>query len=268
MKKLFAGIILAFLLSNSLTAQTNTNSPLSYNAGVILMSKYYGTIFGGTFYNGPMSFWDANAVYKNRFGDFTATIMAGQKLDRLNTYNVDGGTEYDAGFDQTFTFGGPKYPIKLDVGCLYLFVTDLGKTHDDFFDETIRIDFPIRADRKDGPLVQPYYQIFHYHYVGDGLKDGGWISYAGLIRDQKLGLHLFGNELKLRFDYRMGINLGVLGSKPGIEYHRWSLSLPITKGKWTFTPEVLAQIPGGRNQTWVTEKNENFYGNLSIRYNF
>ncbi len=270
MKKMIAVLALVLAVFGSISAHadlTNTNAPnWSYNAGTILMSKYYGTIFGGTFYDGPMSFTDVNAVRQNRFGNLTFSLMLGQKLDRLRNYNKDGGNEYDAGFDQSFTLGTKAYPILVDVGVLYLAVYDLNKSHDDAFDETIRLDFPIRADLPGGPLFQPYVQAYHFHMVGDGLQEVGWIGFAGLIRNQSLGCSLFGNELKLNIDYRMGVNGGVYESRSGIEYHRLSIGLPIQYGKWSFTPSVIGQLKGGSDQTYVHE-NELFY-TLSVRYSF
>lgn len=96
------------------------------------MSKYYGTIFGGTFYNGPMSFSDVTAVRNNRFGQFLFNVAIGQKLDRLDTYNEDGGNEYDIGLNQTFKFGNKKFPVLADFGVTYLAVYDLRELKDDF----------------------------------------------------------------------------------------------------------------------------------------
>ena len=163
-----------------------TNAPVnnwSYGAGTILMSRYYGTIFGGTFYEGPMSFTDFEAIHKNQFGNFTMVALVGQKLDRLNKFNRDGGNEYDVGVDQTFALGSKAYPVLVDVGAMYLAVHDLRLIQNDDFDETIRLDFPIRADLADGPLFQPYVQAFHYHTIGDGFQNKGWIGYVGLIRN-------------------------------------------------------------------------------------
>jgi hypothetical protein len=270
MKKLGVTLALIMTLTGLVRAEeTNkvrTPSLWSYSGGTILMSKYYGTIFGGTFYPGPMSFTDFNAVRKNRFGNFTLTGMVGQKLDHLDTYNVDGGNEYDIGFSQTFTFGSARYPVLVDAGALYLFLYDLEQTKGDAFDEAVRFDFPIRADRKSGPLFQPYYQLFHYHTVGSQMKSEGLISYAGVIRDQSIGIKLFGNELKLNFDYRMGINMGVYDSEPGIEYHRLSVSLPVVINKWCICPSLIGQLQGGPHQTYV-HKNEIFY-TLSVRRSF
>lgn len=269
MKKLLAVLAIAVLTAvqgQTQSITTNTPSNWSFSAGTLLMTTYYGTIFGGNFYDGPLVFADITANWKNRFGVLVPTIMAGQKLDRLNTYNADGGNEYDIGVDQIFTFGTKAYPIIVDVGIMYLAVTDLTQLRDDFFDETIRVDLPIRADRPDGPIITPYAQIYHYHTMGNDMQDQGWIGYFGLIRDQKLGIELFGEELKLNIDYRCGVNFGVLNSDVGIEYNRLALSLPIKYGKWTFTPSVIGQLQGDSDQTWV-KKNEVF-GTLSIRYSF
>jgi hypothetical protein len=270
MKKL---ALLILSLVGSVTVSAETGDPpkeyvpmYSFNAGTILMSKYYGTIFGGTFYDGPMSFTDVNAVFKNRYGSMTATVMAGQKLDRLDTYNRDGGNEYDAGVSQSFRMGSSRFPILLDAGVLYLALYELERTHDDAFDETIRLDFPLFADRTGGAIAQPYIQAFHYHMVGNGMEDKGFIGYAGLIRNQPLGFKLFKKDLSLTLDYRMGLNAGVYDSRAGIEYFRLEVSLPFAWKKWTVTPAVIGQLQGGPHQTYVS-KNEMFT-TLSIRRSF
>lgn len=242
---------------------TNTAaaSDWSYSAGTIIMSRYYGTIFGGVFYDGPMSFTDVGISYKNSLGRLTYVAMAGQKLDRLGTYNHDGGNEYDTGLDQSFRLGSKAYPVLVDVGMMYLFTHDLSTTKGDAFDETIRVDFPIRADLASGPIIQPYFQEYHYHVVGNEMKDAGWIGYAGLIRDQSIS-----PTLKLNFDYRMGINSGVYESHSGIEFHRLAVSLPIPVGRWTLTPSLIGQLHGGDHQTYVT--NDSLFYTLSLRRSF
>lgn len=98
------------------------------------------------------------------------------------------------------------------------------------------------------------------------MKDQGWIGYCGLIRDQSLGLKLWSNDLSIRFDYRMGVNFGVIDSHKGIEYHRLEISLPLRYRRWTFTPALIGQIRGGDHQTYV--KKDEVFGTLSARYKF
>lgn len=256
----------AITVTPSSIVNVNTSPDWSFSAGALFMSKYYGTIFGGTFYDGPMSFWDITGIRKNSLGNFIACVSIGQKLDRLNTFNRDGGTEYDFQVDQTFKLGTEKFPVLVDVGATYLILTDIGHMADDALSETVRLDFPLFANHTNGPILQPYVQIYHYNTVGSGFRDEGFLGYFGLIRDQKLGFELFGNELKLNIDYRCGINFAVYHSHAGIEYHRLALSLPIKKGGWTITPSIIGQTPGGSGMTYVS-KNEVF-GTLSIRYSF
>jgi hypothetical protein len=231
-----------------------------------LMSWYYGTFFGGTFYPGPMSFTDFIGSRKNSLGTFTVDFAIGQKLDRLNKFNRDGGNEYDLTLDQSLRFGSEAYPVKVDVGVCYLMLTPLEKFGNDAFDEFVRIDLPIQADRKDGPLFTPYAELFHYHRVSDFSSDG-WFWFAGVFRDQKLGFDIFKKPATLNIDYRMGASAGVYGSTVGVEYHRLSLGIPIRPGKgWTIVPTVIGQIPGGSHQTYVT-KNEVF-ATLLLRKDF
>ncbi len=233
-----------------------TANPWQYGVSELAMSKYYGSIFGGTFYPGPMSFTDLSASRQNRFGSLTLDLSLGQKLDRLDAYNRDGGNEYDFTVDQTFRFGSKSHPVLIDAGLCYLTVHDLRKMSDDAFEEFVRLDFPIGADRTDGPIFEPYVEIFHYQKVG-GFLDNGWFMYGGAFRDQKLGCRLLGKELVLNIDYRMGVSAGGFSSKSGIEYHRLTLSLPIQGKKWTVVPSLIAQVRGGEHQTFV-HKNEVF----------
>ncbi len=238
---------------------------LTFDVGTILMSKYYGTIFGGTFYDGPMSFTDIAMRWNNGLlkGGMIIDVSIGQKLDRLNKFNQDGGNEYDVSIDQTFKLGGPKYPVLVDIGVTYLALYDLTKLANDAISQTIRLDFPLRADRASGPILQPYIQAYHYNDVG-GLKDQGWIGYVGIIRDQPLGFKIFGNEAKLNIDYRMGVNGGVYGSERGVEYHRIALSLPVTWKKWTLVGSIIGQTPGAPGRTYVHK--DEIFGTLSVRH--
>jgi hypothetical protein len=49
----------------------------SYALSELLMSKYYGCIFGGTFYPGPMSFTDIMASRRDAFGSLTFDLSLG-----------------------------------------------------------------------------------------------------------------------------------------------------------------------------------------------
>jgi hypothetical protein len=145
----------------------------------------------------------------------------------------------------------------VDAGVCYLTVHDLRRTSDDAFEEFVRLDFPIRADLASGPIVEPYVESFHYQKVGDGFRDNGWFMYGGMFRDQALGCEMFGKELVLNVDYRIGVSQGAFGGKVGIEYHRLAFSLPLHGKKWTVTPSVIGQIKAGSHQTFV-HKNEVF----------
>lgn len=248
-----------------IVTNTGPESSWGYQIGTVFMSEYYGTIFGGVFYKGPMSFTDVVASYKDGLGTLTLDLSVGQKLSHMGEFNVDLGNEYDLTIGHSFGLGTAKFPVQLYVGSTYLAVYDLENVADDFVSQTVRLDFPILADRESGPLFQPYAQIYHYNHIG-GFRNEGWIWYAGLIRDQKLGYKLFNSDLVLNIDYRMGLNAGVLNSHVGIEYHRLAFSLPVRIGKWTLTPQVLGQIPGGPDQTYVHKKQ--IFGTFSVSRSF
>lgn len=243
-------------------------SPWSGSASVIIMSKYYGTIFGGTFYEGPMTFSDLVISHKDKAGVLTFDLSIGQKLDRLNQYNRDGGNEYDLTVDHTLTLGSGCHQLILDGGVCFLALHDLKKLHDDAFEEFLRVDVPIRIDPKsERPLIQAYVEPFHYHRMGDGMHNEGWWLYWGAFRDQSLGCKLFGKPLVLNVDYRMGVSAGAYNSRSGIEYHRLALSLPVSLGNhWTITPSLIGQLQGGPHQTFV--HNDEPFGTLFIKYAF
>ena len=238
-------------------------------------SKYFGTIFGGTFYPGPMTFTDGAASRQNHFGSFigsqggalTFDLSIGQKLDRLNQYNRDGGNEYDMTIDQTFKFGTNSFQVLADAGVCYLAIHDLNRSTDDAFEEFVRLDFPVMANRPGGPICQFYTEAFHYHKVGNGLQNEGWITYHGIIRNQGLGLKLFGQELVLVIDYRIGVNAGVYGSRAGVEYHRLGFTAPYNLGKgWPIALSGVLQTPGAPDRTYV-HKSE-IFGTSFLKYSF
>lgn len=244
--------------------KTETNK-WSFTGSALFMSRYYGTIFGGIFYDGPMYWWDVIGAREDRIGRLTLDLSIGQKMDRLNRFNADGGNEYD--FTVTYTFKpiGPKrFPVIFEVSTCFLALVPLQTIKDDAWSKSVRVDFPILADRKEGSLFQPYFQAYHYNAIG-GLGDKGWFLYAGAFRDQPLHCSLFGNPLKLNLDYRTGYCVQAYGGKSGLEYHRLTLSLPIHKGKWTFVPAVIGQIPNSSGRTFVHD-NPGFYGTLAITH--
>ncbi len=234
----------------SASAQTTQSNTWSASAGTVIMSEYYGTIFGGTFYEGPMSFTDITFSRENVLGTFSITPTIGRKLDRVNTFNIDGGDEEILAVSQTAHAG----PVLLYGSVYHDAVTDLNEIKGDFLAQTLRVDLPLG-------IVQPYIQAFHYFKYDGGLDDDGWIGYAGLIRDQELA------GLKFNFDYRLGINGGALGGKTGVEYHRLTVGLPISFGQWTVTPAVVGQLEASsHDQTWVTE--DKLMATVSVRYRF
>jgi len=242
-----------------------TNSPpslWSYRVSELVMSKYFGTIFGGTFYPGPMSFGDFAASHKDRYGQLTFDVSIGQKLDRLDKSNADGGNEYDFTVDHTLKLG----PFNIDAGACYLAVHKLQLLRDDFFEEFGRVDYPIKLNDK-AMLVDVYAEAFHYHVLAGGLRNKGFITYGGIIRDQSLGFRWLGNDAMLEFEYRMCGNAGVLGSKEGIEYHRFSVMAPFHWGKWTVAPTGYFQTPGGLARTYVHSKSEAF-GTIAVSHSF
>lgn len=237
------------LTLNRVTSEIANGPASSWKFGVSLWlaSDYYGTIFGGIFYNGPMSFWDVFGSCSNALGTATIDLSLGQKLDHLDTYNVDGGNEYDLTIDQTFKIG----PFLGDAGICYLALFDLRNMKDDVFEEFVQIDLPIKS--KSGKvIVQPYYKIFHYHVMGNGMEDKGWFMYMGVVRNQKLGFDILSKPAVLNIDYRCGASAGAFDSSPGIEYHRLALTLPIQLSKHlVVSPSVIGQTTGDGGQTYV-----------------
>ncbi len=246
----------------------NVPSKWGYSMSTLLMSEYYGTIFGGIFYNGPMSFTDFVASHQDSAGFLSFDLSVGQKLDRLNRYNADGGNEYDFTVDHTLTLGSKPWQVLADVGVCYLAVYDLGKIKDDVFEEFVLLKFPLLPNAAGNPLVVPYAEAFHYNDCVDGFHNRGWWTYGGLYRDQSLGCKLFGNELKLNVDFRVGASAGAYGSKTGIEYYRIAFALPISKGKWTISPSLILQMPGGPNRSYVHDDESNVFGTLLIKRSF
>lgn len=211
-----------------------TTSPWEYSASTLVMSKYYGTIVGGIFYDGPMSFTDLVATRKDASGSTRFDLSIGQKLDRLSSYNKDGGNEYDVILGRTQKFGSSETPIfVVDASVTYLALTDMKAAKDDVFSSAIRIDAP------QVEMVQPYVVVTRFDFVGD-VGDPGTFVYAGLMRNQPVGAST------LTIDYRIGYSLnGLFGADRGLAYHRLSLSLPIDLGDgWTVIPSVIGQIKG------------------------
>jgi hypothetical protein len=258
-------VVALFLLQPNVVRSEEVGSPWSYWTSTFLMSKYYGTYFGGTFYDGPMSFTDFVASRKNHLGAFTVDLSIGQKLDRINQFNKDGGNEYDLTASQTFSFGTKRYPVNCEVGLCYLALHPLENWGDDALSIILRVNVPIRADRPEGAFCEVYAHAYDYRRSGN-MRDDGWFVYGGVFRDQKLGCTLFGKELALNIDYRVGASAGVYNSEPGVEYHRVSLSLPISKGKWTFIPSIVGQLPGASHQTYVHDPE--VFGSLFIKRSF
>jgi len=241
-------------------------SAWNYSIDELIMSKYYGTIVGGSFYNGPMSFGDIVASHKDGLGSLTFDLSIGQKLDRLDTYNHDGGNEYDFTVDHNFKIGKGQFPVLVDAGVCFLAVHDLSHLKGYFCEQFVRFDLPIMAKREGGPLFQPYVETYHFNTLGNGFENKQWWVYAGAFRDQPLGIKLFKNDLVLNADYRIGISQGALGSRDGVEYHRIALSVPFHFGKWTIAPSVIGQTPGGSHRSFVTKTE--VFGTLFIKRGF
>ena len=268
MKKIFVslGILFGCLSVSAAEPQMATpSSQWSQSVSELLMSKYYGSIFGGTFYPGPMSFTDFAASRRNLYGSITFDLSLGQKLNRIRKYNQDGGNEYDFTADQSFQLGSKSHPVFVDAGVCYLAVNNLRQMKDDAFEEFVRLDLPLGTSVNHEPVIQPYVEFFHYQTVG-GFKDNGWFTYGGVFRDQKLGCALFSKELVLNVDYRVGVCQGAFSGKVGIEYHRLALSLPIHGKKWTVVPSVIGQITGDSHQTFVHK--DEIFGTLQFKRGF
>lgn len=246
-------------------AVTNQPSPWGYSASVLLTSEYYGSIFGGIFYPGPMSWTDLVASRKDKVGALTFDLSIGQKLDRINQFNRDGGNEYDFTVDHSFSLGSKPWQVLGDAGVCYLALHDLGRIKDDCLEEFVRLDFPVGNDKTGSPIIQPYMEAFHFHDVGDGLHNEGWWTYGGAFRNQPLGCKVFDNELKLNIDFRVGASAGAYGSKTGIEYYRIAFTLPFAKGKWTVAPSLIFQTPGSSGRPYVHNNEDHVFYALLIK---
>jgi hypothetical protein len=278
MKTLIAVLALAIMLSPSIIQAEEhqdpgvaTNQPPSqwgYSLSELIQSEYYGTIFGGIFYAGPMSWTDLVASHHDKYGSLTFDLSIGQKLDRLDRYNGDGGNEYDFTIDHTLNIDIGSYQVKADAGVCYLALYDLRDASNDAFEEFCRLDFPIGTNHCGGAFIQPYAEVFHYHEVGYGFHNKGWWTYGGAFRNQPLGITVFGNELNLNIDFRIGASAGAYSSKTGIEYYRLAFALPIVKGNWMVSPSIIFQIPGGSGRTFVHNDESNVFYTLFIKRSF
>jgi hypothetical protein len=111
-------------------------------------------------------------------------------------------------------------------------------------------------------------EAFHFHDVGDGFHNEGWWTYGGAFRNQPLGCRIFGNELKLNIDFRVGASAGACGSKTGIEYYRVAFTLPVSKGKWTVAPSVILQTPGSTDRPYVHNSDDHVFYTLFVKRTF
>ena len=236
--KLHTLLIAAALLSGACAFGNESETTWNYSTSTIVMSRYYGSIVGGIFYPGTMSFTDFAARKNDADGSTGFDLSLGQKLDR-SSYNRDSGNEYDFTVDRMETFGSADFPVKIDLGVCYLAVHDLRQIKDDFLSPYVRLDLPkVR-------FIQPYVTVYRFDRVGNSPEDSGWFFYGGFIRSQPLGISLHGVPLSLTLDYRLGYSEKLFGTEPGLSYERVGISLPLAVARsWTITPTVIEQFKG------------------------
>ena len=125
MRKLF---VVLFLISGlGLTAQDQTEEAgrYSYNLSSMVLSKYYGSIVGGIFYNRPLVFNDLMISRSDKAGSTYVDLWMSRPVTNLD-WNRNGGDEYDFVLGRTLDLGKKKVDgqptVRLDIAGTYLAV--------------------------------------------------------------------------------------------------------------------------------------------------
>jgi hypothetical protein len=256
---LLALISLSALLATARPSEivSAESSSWSYAFNHVSMSKYYGSIVGGIFYDGPMSFTDIIATRKDASGSTYIDLSLGQKLDSLS-FDKDGGNEYDLSVGRTFTLGSADFPVAIDYRLTYLAVHHLRAMKDDVVSNALRVDLPkVR-------FAQPYLVIYRFDKVGP-TSGSGWFAYGGFQRSDQIGAFA-GKPLILGLEYRLGYSGTVFGTKPGLAYHRLSVSLTAElAGGWKVTPSLVGQTSGnGQPRGYAFEESARLFATVNV----
>jgi len=195
-----------------------------------ILSKYYGSIIGGIFYDDWVTFQDIGIARMDKKGTTYVDLWASRPITNT-AYNKNWGDEYDVVVGRSMPLAKGK--VRLDIAGTYLVVNNLERINDDIATGKIRLDFP------KVPHLQPYAEVYRFIEVGPKSPSGGSFIYLGLLHDQKIGGD---HGPTIGFDYRYGHSLGVLGAEAGPSYHRLSISpvIPIAK-KIDFVPSLVGQ---------------------------
>jgi hypothetical protein len=233
----------------------------NYSTNIFVSKDYFGTIIGSTIYPGRMSFTDFVARRVDAKGSTGFDLSIGQKLDSFS-YNKDGGNEYDFTVDRSMTFNSKSFPVRVDAAVCYLAVYDLRQMRDDSISADVRFDLPKT------PFIQPYVVIYRFDHVGN-VAGSGWFFYGGFVRKEPLGWQMNNEPLEWNFEYRLGYSEKLYGTKPGLAYHRFSLSLPIEIfPRWTFTPGVVEQLKGNQPKGYAFASSNQKFWTVSLGHRF
>lgn len=240
--KLLAMLVILPIASRAGNIVANFDGTWDKTVSTQIMSKYYGDIFADIFYNGPMSFTKISGQRTDPLGATYVDLNVGQKLDRLSSYNKDGGNEYDFDVGRKVVFD-TGLPVTADMKVTYLATHNLRRSGDDFISQSLQLSVA------DTPFVQPYISFFRFDTLGK-TSGSGWFVYGGFTREQKTGIRFRDKPVTATLDYRLGYSGGVLMRSSGLAYHRLSISLPFEfDNEWTVTPVILGQSSGHGQQT-------------------
>jgi hypothetical protein len=248
----------------------NTPSQYSWSVNALFMSKYYGSIVGGIFYDGPMSFTgltltrkDAHDTVFGRDGANRASVTIGQKLDD-SSFDVDSGNEYDFAIGRSATLGPEEFPIQYDAGITFLVVHPLGHLNNDVLNPAVTLSLPKM------PLVVPYVTVYQFEIL-NGNGSGTFLA-AGIRRSQELSwLKVCGNPVVITGEYRFGWALtdGLFGSGEGPAYHRLIGSATAKLSKHLSTTFALTgqASAGGQGERAFADRTRVF-AEGSLRWDF
>ncbi len=267
MRKLF---VVLFLISGlGLTAQDQTEEAgrYSYNLSSMVLSKYYGSIVGGIFYNRPLVFNDLMISRSDKAGSTYVDLWMSRPVTNLD-WNRNGGDEYDFVLGRTLDLGKKKVDgqptVRLDIAGTYLAVHPLTRFNGHVFTVATRADFP------QVPVVQPYAMWYHFGKVGQNSPPAGEFFYGGLLRNQPTRLLIGDRKVAIDLDYRFGYSGGALGADWGPAYNRLyvGLNLPVSK-RVTVKPTVIGQVPfTRRDPLGILGDRPRVFCTLSVTYHW
>src|SRR5574343_1545540 len=161
-KTIFVIILSLFVNAEEKPKCTNTLSET-------VLSKYYGSIIGGIFYDAPLVFSELNINCSGTYVDLWASRPITNRK-----YNQNGGDEYDLTIGKSFQI---NRLMRGDVGGTYLAVYPLSHGNGHIYTLQGRLDFNTK-------VVQPYVQYFHFGKTGRTSPPSGEFFYAGIQRNQ------------------------------------------------------------------------------------